>query len=62
MGKGLAEDITQGLATGDMFRATPLWGLGQRLFFLHDGRADDLLKTIGTKAEGPVSWSGELPW
>jgi CxxC motif-containing protein (DUF1111 family) len=38
MGKGLADDITQGKATGDMFRTTPLWGLGQRIFFLHDGR------------------------
>jgi hypothetical protein len=39
MGKGLADDITQGLATGDMFRTTPLWGVGQRIFLLHDGRA-----------------------
>jgi hypothetical protein len=46
MGKRLADDITQGLATGDMFRTTPLWGLGQRRFFLHDGRTDDLLKAI----------------
>lgn len=46
MGKGLADDITQGLATGDMFRTTPLWGIGQRRFFLHDGRTDDLLQAI----------------
>jgi cytochrome c553 len=46
MGKRLADDITQGLATGDMFRTTPLWGVGQRRFFLHDGRTDDLLKSI----------------
>jgi hypothetical protein len=46
MGKGLADDITQGAATGDMFRTTPLWGLGQRRFFLHDGRTDDLLAVI----------------
>jgi hypothetical protein len=46
MGKGLADDITQGAASGDMFRTTPLWGLGQRIFFLHDGRTDDLLKAI----------------
>jgi hypothetical protein len=46
MGKGLADDITQGLATGDMFRTTPLWGVGQRVFFLHDGRTNDLLKAI----------------
>src|SRR6266851_2036615 len=46
MGKGLADDITQGLATGDMFRTTPLWGVGQRTFFLHDGRTNDLLQAI----------------
>jgi hypothetical protein len=46
MGRGLADDITQGLATGDMFRTTPLWGVGQRIFFLHDGRTDDLLQAI----------------
>lgn len=46
MGRNLADDITQGLATGDMFRTTPLWGIGQRRFFLHDGRTDDLLKAI----------------
>src|SRR6266571_4177755 len=32
--------------TGDMFRTTPLWGLGQRRFFLHDGRTNDLLEVI----------------
>ena len=36
---GLADGITQGLAQGDQFRTAPLWGLGQRIFFLHDGRA-----------------------
>jgi len=48
MGRNLADDITQGLATGDMFRTTPLWGIGQRRFFLHDGRTDNLLKAIYT--------------
>jgi len=46
MGKNLADDITQGAATGDMFRTTPLWGVGQRLFFLHDGRTGDLTEAI----------------
>ena len=50
MGKNLADDITQGLASGDMFRTTPLWGVGQRHFFLHDGRTADLLKAIRTHA------------
>jgi CxxC motif-containing protein (DUF1111 family) len=42
MGPGLADDILQGAARGDEFRTAPLWGLGQRVFFLHDGRTDDL--------------------
>jgi CxxC motif-containing protein (DUF1111 family) len=46
MGSGLADNVTQGLAAGDMFRTTPLWGIGQRLFFLHDGRTSDLLGAI----------------
>jgi CxxC motif-containing protein (DUF1111 family) len=46
MGSGLADNITQGLAQGDMFRTTPLWGIGQRIFFLHDGRTSDLLAAI----------------
>jgi len=46
MGSGLADNITQGVAQGDMFRSTPLWGVGQRTFFLHDGRTSDLLQAI----------------
>jgi CxxC motif-containing protein (DUF1111 family) len=30
MGSGLADNITQGLAQGDMFRTTPLWGISSR--------------------------------
>jgi len=37
MGTGLADNVTQGLAQGDMFRTTPLWGIGQRLFFCTTG-------------------------
>jgi len=50
MGQGLADNVTQGLAQGDMFRTTPLWGVGQRLFFLHDGRTGDLLTAIKAHA------------
>jgi hypothetical protein len=39
MGPGLADHVTQGLAGADEFRTAPLWGVGQRIFFLHDGRA-----------------------
>jgi CxxC motif-containing protein (DUF1111 family) len=46
MGPGLADDILQGNARGDEFRTAPLWGLGQRIFFLHDGRTTDLLQAI----------------
>jgi CxxC motif-containing protein (DUF1111 family) len=46
MGAGLADDIVQGAAGPDEFRSAPLWGVGQRLFFLHDGRASDLLVAI----------------
>jgi CxxC motif-containing protein (DUF1111 family) len=46
MGPGLADDILQGAAAGDEFRTSPLWGLGQRIFFLHDGRTTDLLEAI----------------
>ncbi len=42
MGSGLADGITQGTATGNEFRTAPLWGLGQRIFLLHDGRTTDL--------------------
>ncbi|HUC53362.1 MAG TPA: di-heme oxidoredictase family protein [Candidatus Cybelea sp.] len=46
MGKGLADGITQGAAGPDEFRSAPLWGLGQRVFFLHDGRTANLLEAI----------------
>jgi len=46
MGTGLQDGVTQGSAGPDMFRTAPLWGVGQRLFFLHDGRATNLLTAI----------------
>ncbi len=46
MGPGLADNVSQGVATGDEFRTAPLWGLGQRIFFLHDGRTRDLSEAI----------------
>jgi CxxC motif-containing protein (DUF1111 family) len=55
MGPGLADQISQGQAAGDQFRSAPLWGLGQRLFFLHDGRATDLLKVIADHASNANS-------
>ena len=46
MGKDLADGITQGGAGPDEFRTAPLWGVGQRIFFLHDGRTNNLVDAI----------------
>lgn len=46
MGKGLVDGITQGGAGPDEFRTAPLWGVGQRIFFLHDGRTTNLVEAI----------------
>lgn len=59
MGSTLADNVSQGGAGGDEFRTAPLWGLGQRIFFLHDGRTKDLVTAIhahnssGSEANGP---------
>lgn len=50
MGQGLMDDIIQGSAGVDEFRTAPLWGLGQRTFFLHDGRTSDLKAAIAAHA------------
>eukprot|EP01037_Dinobryon_pediforme_P045292 gene45292-57687_t len=68
MGDGLADGIAQGLATGREFRTAPLWGLGQRLFFLHDGRAASLVDAIsqhgskGSEANAVISRFNALPF
>jgi CxxC motif-containing protein (DUF1111 family) len=46
MGPNLDDGISQGQAKPNEFRTAPLWGLGQRLFFLHDGRTEDLVVAI----------------
>jgi CxxC motif-containing protein (DUF1111 family) len=50
MGTGLADNVSQGTAGGDQFRTAPLWGLGQRIFFLHDGRTTNLVAAIDAHA------------
>jgi CxxC motif-containing protein (DUF1111 family) len=50
MGSVLTDGVSQGLAGPDEFRTPPLWGLGQRLFFLHDGRCSDLVCAIEAHA------------
>jgi CxxC motif-containing protein (DUF1111 family) len=52
MGPGLADGVTQGQAGPREFRTAPLWGLGQRLFFLHDGRTSDLREAIRAHRSG----------
>jgi CxxC motif-containing protein (DUF1111 family) len=54
MGPALADGIRQGQAGPSEFRTAPLWGLGQRVFFLHDGRTADLLEAIVAHASGGV--------
>jgi CxxC motif-containing protein (DUF1111 family) len=53
MGPRLADGITQGEAGPDEFRTAPLWGLGKRIFFLHDGRTSDLPVAIREHRSGP---------
>ena len=67
MGPNLADGVRQGQASGREFRTAPLWGLGQRLFFLHDGRTKDLKQAIfehfsdGSEANGVVRRFVALP-
>jgi CxxC motif-containing protein (DUF1111 family) len=46
MGQALDDQITQGNAQGQDWRTAPLWGLGDRLYFMHDGRTKDLVEAI----------------
>jgi CxxC motif-containing protein (DUF1111 family) len=67
MGTNLADGVSQGVAGPDEFRTAPLWGVGQRLFFLHDGRTQDLLNAIeqhsssGSEANEVVRAFRKLP-
>ena len=60
MGDRLADGVSQGQAGPREFRTAPLWGLGQRIFFLHDGRTSDLVTAIkehqstGSEANGVI--------
>lgn len=44
LGASNGDGIVDGLATGTQWRTTPLWGLGLRTSFMHDGNA----KTLNT--------------
>lgn len=71
MGTGLADSVAQGSASGSEFRTAPLWGVGQRIFFLHDGRATPsnggLLQAItqhaspGSEANAVIGLFNSLP-
>ena len=59
MGLGLADGVSQGQAGPTEFRTAPLWGLGQRIFLLHDGRTKDLVSAIEAHySPGPSSRDG----
>jgi CxxC motif-containing protein (DUF1111 family) len=66
MGEGLKDDVSQGVANGREFRTAPLWGLGQRIFFLHDGRTRNLKRAIqehssdGSEANGVIRRFNDL--
>jgi hypothetical protein len=61
MGATMADNVMQGNAGPDEFRTTPLWGLGQRLFFLHDGRTSDLKVAIQDHFSRRFSDGGDNP-
>jgi CxxC motif-containing protein (DUF1111 family) len=46
MGPGLADGLPQGQAGPDEFRTAPLWGIGQRLWFMHDGRTNNIVTAV----------------
>jgi CxxC motif-containing protein (DUF1111 family) len=58
MGPDLADGVSQGQAGPREFRSAPLWGLGQRIFLLHDGRTSDLIEAIQAHRSGS-SFSGD---
>jgi CxxC motif-containing protein (DUF1111 family) len=46
MGTVLADHVSQGAADGNDYRSSPLFGVGQRAFFLHDGRTSNIVTAI----------------
>ena len=62
MGPRLADGISQGQAGPDEFRTAPLWGIGQRIFFLHDGRTGDLLQAIHAHKSNAGTGAGGISY
>jgi CxxC motif-containing protein (DUF1111 family) len=67
MGTVLQDRVSQGNADGDDFRSAPLMGVGQRAFFLHDGRTNNLVTAIedhasqGSEANEVIQDFNQLP-
>jgi len=67
MGANLDDQIVQGNASTNEFRTAPLWGAGQRTFFLHDGRSPNLVDAIlqhagpGSEANQVIQHYNQLP-
>jgi len=67
MGRGLSDGVSQGAAGPDEFRTAPLWGVGQRTYFLHDGRTSDLVEAVedhashGSEANRVIQNFNQLP-
>lgn len=73
MGPGLADNLAEGQATGNLWRTSPLWGIGYtekvlgnagKVGYLHDGRARTLTEAImwhGGEAERARQRFSNLP-
>jgi len=57
MGNCLADNIVQGVAQGDMWRTPPLWNVGQRYWFMHDGRTSNIVTAIEDHADNSASFT-----
>jgi len=65
MGNCLADNIVQGVAEGDMWRTPPLWNIGQRYWFMHDGRTNNIVTAIEGHSDShqitPCTGNGSYP-
>jgi CxxC motif-containing protein (DUF1111 family) len=67
MGNVLQDRVSQGSANGTQFRSAPLAGVGQRAFFLHDGRTANIVTAIedhasqGSEANAVIEEFNDLP-
>jgi CxxC motif-containing protein (DUF1111 family) len=60
MGPCLADSVVQGNVMGDEFRTAPLWGVGQRVFFMHDGRTTNIIQAILDHSDSSCTPSGQF--